>query len=355
MEAYKRWVRRNKEYLHSIESLANGLTWLLPERFAESEIIPEAVTSILGILTTVNGHIIETTPSNAHAKPQECSSFPYSLCLTLMKDVETLVEVIAEQFYGDDNKWNFIAVTEATKVLARLALLRNSGYKMLLQGGETINDGKDPNDANQPQTHIQLSQKWQNGNFTLEGRALSALSMFGENARMVSNPTWVHSAEHHQRATVELPETDIKRPTLLSILTEKGLTGGLMLMGEVMFIARPLVYVLLIRKYGPRSWLPWFISLTIDLIGMSSSTMSLIGHKDRKLRLSDPEKDELRRRKLWLAFYLMRDPCFGKYTRQRLESAEKTLEHVPVVGFFAAKLIELLVGAQTRYTYMSGS
>ncbi|KAJ0798510.1 putative peroxisome membrane protein, Pex16 [Helianthus annuus] len=182
-----------------------GLTWLLPERFAESEIIPEAVTSILGILTTVNGHIIETTPSNVHAKPQECSSFPYSLCLTLMKDVETLVEVIAEQFYGDDNKWNFIAVTEATKVLARLALLRNSGYKMLLQGGETINDGKDPNDANQPQTNIQLSQKWQNGNFTLEGRALSALSRFGEDARMISNSTWVHSAEHHQRATVELP------------------------------------------------------------------------------------------------------------------------------------------------------
>ncbi|MFS7942679.1 putative peroxisome membrane protein, Pex16 [Helianthus anomalus] len=47
MEAYKRWVRRNKDYLHSIDSLANGLTWLLPERFAESEIIPEAGPVIL--------------------------------------------------------------------------------------------------------------------------------------------------------------------------------------------------------------------------------------------------------------------------------------------------------------------
>jgi peroxin-16 len=42
MEAYKRWVRQNKEYVHSLESLANGLTWLLPERFSESEIGPEA-------------------------------------------------------------------------------------------------------------------------------------------------------------------------------------------------------------------------------------------------------------------------------------------------------------------------
>ncbi|KAI7748612.1 hypothetical protein M8C21_012412, partial [Ambrosia artemisiifolia] len=347
MEAYKRWVRRNKDYLHSFDSLANGLTWLLPERFADSEIVPEAVTSMLGIVTTVNEHIIETTPSNAHTKPQECSSFPYSLCLTLMKDVETLVEVIAQQFYGDDNKWNFIAVTEATKVLARLALLHNSAYKVLLHGGETINDGKDTNDANQQQTHIRLSQKGRNGHFTREGRALAALSRFGENARMISNPTWLHSPQHNQ-------QTDIKRHTLLSILSEKGFPGGLMLMGEVMFIARPLVYVLLIRKYGPRSWFPWFVSLTIDLIGMSSSTLSsMSGQKHRKLHLSDSEKDELRRRKLLLALYLVRDPCFGKYTRQRLESTEKTLEHVPVVGFLAAKLIELLVGAQTRYTYMS--
>lgn len=42
MEAYKRWVRQNKDYVHSLESLANGLTWLLPERFSESEIGPEA-------------------------------------------------------------------------------------------------------------------------------------------------------------------------------------------------------------------------------------------------------------------------------------------------------------------------
>ncbi|KAJ0806953.1 putative peroxisome membrane protein, Pex16 [Helianthus annuus] len=118
MEAYKRWVRRNKEYVHSLESLANGLTWLLPERFSESEIIPEAVTSILGIVTAVNEHIIETTPTNPsqmHTRPPETSSFPYSLFLTLMKDVETLVEVMAQHFYGDDNKWNFIAATEATK------------------------------------------------------------------------------------------------------------------------------------------------------------------------------------------------------------------------------------------------
>ncbi|GJS67759.1 peroxisome biogenesis protein 16-like protein isoform X1 [Tanacetum coccineum] len=203
MEAYKRWVRRNKEYVHSLESLANGLTWLLPERFSESEIVPEAVTSILGIVTVVNEHIIETTPtprSQMDTSPPEPSSFPYSLCLNLMKDIEKLlVEVVCTQFLGYDN--NGIL----RLVIARLALLRDSGYKMLLHGGETINDGKDPNEANQQHTNGRLLHNGRNGHFTPEGRALSAMSRFGENARMLSDPTWFRRAEHHQRAIMELP------------------------------------------------------------------------------------------------------------------------------------------------------
>ncbi|GFP98513.1 peroxisome biogenesis protein 16 [Phtheirospermum japonicum] len=117
MEAYKRWVQRNRDYVHSLESLANGLTWLLPERFSESEIGPEAVTSLLGIITTINEHILETTTHTrtGHLESSSSSSFPSSLCITLLKDLETLVEVIAQQFYGEDKKWNFMAVTESIK------------------------------------------------------------------------------------------------------------------------------------------------------------------------------------------------------------------------------------------------
>lgn len=87
-----------------------------------------------------------------------------------------------------------------------------------------------------------------------------------------------------------LAETEIKRPTMSSFLSEKGISGSLFLMGEVIFIARPLVYVLLIRKYGVKSWLPWLVSLSIDIIGMTSS---IACQKDPKLPLSDPEKDEV--------------------------------------------------------------
>ncbi|KAK7390050.1 hypothetical protein VNO78_25348 [Psophocarpus tetragonolobus] len=366
MEAYKRWVRQNKEFVHSLESLANGLTWLLPERFSESEIGPEAVTTVLGIITALNEHIIDAAPRQNITGYIEPYSFPYPLCLSALKDLETLVEVVAQHYYGDDKKWNFLAVTEATKALVRLSLFWKSGYKMLLQGGETPNDEEhSDNFTSQHHTGLKHDGDHRSGYMknnvganpmNLEGRALSALVRFGEKAK-VSDPVWLHRIQH-QQATMEPTTSRDDRPTLFSILSERGLRGALFLIGEVLFICRPLIYVLLIRKYGIRSWTPWFLSLAIDSIGssiLSLITSSVAGGKERMFHLSAPEKEEVKRRKLLFVLYLMRDPFFSKYTRQRLESTEKVLEPIPVIGFLTAKLVELIIGAQTRYTYMSGS
>lgn len=371
MEAYKKWVRSNRDYVHSMESLANGMTWLLPERFSASEIGPEAVTAFLGIITAVNQHIIDTTPTQTLVNPVE-QLFPWSLCVSTLKDLETLVEVVAQHFYGDDKKWNFIAVTEGIKALVRFALFRDSGYKILLQGGEVMNAEKDQNaigynhlrgDFVKPGGHHGHGylQDYRGHNLrNPEGRALFALNKFGENAKMVSDPTWLNRLQHHHALAIgaEPPASMIEKPTLSTIWSKKGLPGGLFVAAEVLFIMRPLIYVLFIRKYGLRSWIPWLISLTVDVTGYGFlSRITNLGHSSRKssIVLSTAEKDEVRRRKLLWVFYLMRDPFFNKYTRHRLEHAEKFLSPVPIVGFIAAKLVELLIGAQTRYTYTSAS
>ncbi|KAL6960720.1 hypothetical protein U1Q18_038483 [Sarracenia purpurea var. burkii] len=328
-----------------------------------------AVTAVLGMVTAINEHIINMTPTHIHTRSAEPSSFPYCLCITLLKDLETLVEVAAQHFLGKDKKWNFIAATEATKALVRLALFRNSGYNMLLHGGEISNVEKGTEPLNTQHRFGHLARPgWNQGPgnlknhhdknpWNLEVRALSALSRFGENARMVSNPPWSHTVQN-QHAIMDPPFSVGERPTLSTILTENGLRGALFVMGEVMFITRPLIYVLLIRKYGVRSWFPWCISLAVDVSGMGIlSRVTILRHKrrDQQLHLSDLGKDELRRRKLLWALYLMRDPFFSMYTRKRLESAGRLLEPVPIVGILIAKIMELIIGAQTRYTYMSGS
>ncbi|CAH9098077.1 unnamed protein product [Cuscuta epithymum] len=362
MEAYKRWVRTNRDFVRQLGSLINGLTWLLPEEFGRSETGPEAVSSILGMLTTINEHIIETTPKCIQTTPSPEPSFlPLSLCLTLLKDLETLVEVAAEQMCGEERKWNFIAVAEAVKAVVRLIVFRNSGYKMLLRGGETENfeDNNDLSSLKERNGVLQMPnpKSFRGPNsYNLEGRALSALNSFGQQARMVSEPTWLHRVQH-QQAIVE-PPTVVMKPTLSTFLSEKGFPGSLFLTGEVMFVLRPLIYVLLVRRYGTRSWFPWVTSLAVDVIGnciLSFINLCPRRSKTPQFQLSNSEKDEMKRRKMLWALYVMRDPFFTRYTRQRLESTQKLVEFVPVVGFFTEKLVELIIGAQTRYTYFSGS
>lgn len=93
------------------------------------------------------------------------------------------------------------------RVLVRLGLFRNSGYKMLLHGGETPNIEKQSNLSSQhtvggfpkPGNHHGPSHLGDiNGRnpWNLEGRALSALSRFGQNARMVSDPVWLSRVQH---------------------------------------------------------------------------------------------------------------------------------------------------------------
>nr|GMD31635.1 peroxisome biogenesis protein 16 isoform X1 [Ipomoea batatas] len=362
MEAYKRWVRTNRDFVRQLGSLINGLTWLLPDEFGYSEIGPEAVSSLLGMMTTINEHIIDTTPTRMHTPPPEPSFLPLSLCLTLLKDLETLVEVAAEQLCGEEKKWNFIAITEAVKVLVRLIVFRNSGYKMLLLGGETENT-ENSSDVPRPeerngnlQMHIPKNVRGLNS-YNLEGRALSALNSLGEHARMVSEPTWLRRVQH-QQTIIEPPTMVMKPPSLSTFLSEKGFPGSLFVTGEAMFVLRPLIYVLLVRKYGARSWFPWVISLAVDVIGNGIlSCINLCPQRSKRpqFQLSYSEKDELKRRKLLWALYLMRDPFFSTYTRRRLESTQKLVEPIPIVGFFTEKLVELIIGSQTRYTYFSGA
>ena len=73
------------------------------------------MTTVLGIITAINEHIIDTAPAQNITGSVEPYSFPYPLCLSALKDLETLVEVVAQHYYGDDKKWSFLAVTEATK------------------------------------------------------------------------------------------------------------------------------------------------------------------------------------------------------------------------------------------------
>ncbi|KAL3680984.1 hypothetical protein R1sor_023940 [Riccia sorocarpa] len=400
MEAYKEWVRHNRQWISSIESLASTATWFLPDRFANYELASEAVSTLLGLVTVMNQHIVETAPpappryrrdgpQQPVPAPQrdQDQGFPYGLGVSVMKEIEVLTEMAAETFLGKDQKWAPVASVEAIKAVLRLIILKKSGYKLLLDGGETKNtedasqgsEQNSPEDSRRPSPHEREHQGSGPSRpdidpalypRDLEGRAMQAMQKFGAHNFGPNRPSWARQRLDPPIQEVRAVEqrTYIPRPIRAELKLEPPYKCSSFVAGEVLLISRPLVYVLLVWRYGLKSWRPWLSSLSVDLIGMylvSSATTEA----DRRLAserppsvaqaslgsLSARERQELRRRQLLWALYVMRNPFFDSYTRRPLEKVESLLSPVPLFGTLAGKAVELLYAVQGFYSYTAAS
>lgn len=59
VQQYKTWVRNNSNLLGAIEGGLSSLTWLLPDRFSDSELNLEALNSLLGLLGLFHESILQ--------------------------------------------------------------------------------------------------------------------------------------------------------------------------------------------------------------------------------------------------------------------------------------------------------
>ncbi len=66
---------------------------------------------------------------------------------------------------------------------------------------------------------------------------------------------------------------------------------------------------------------------------------------------TESERDELSRRKLVLAVYLLRSPLFELGARPALETVAGALTRLPLVGGLAPRGSELLIGMQQFFSY----
>jgi len=132
----------------------------------------------------------------------------------------------------------------------------------------------------------------------------------------------------------------------------------LLVLGEALFIARPVVYVTLATASpGARSsWAPWVVSLALDVAALAC-TRTATGAL-AKARFKDEakhERDELGRRQLQLLHYLMLSPAYergiGAATASFAESAKDTRG----LGFVASAVNDTLGYYHDLHFYSSGS
>lgn len=117
------------------------------------------------------------------------------------------------------------------------------------------------------------------------------------------------------------------------------------LAAEVAYIVRPFIHLILLRRYGWRSWKAWSAALVLDL--GARTAMAAPG--------DDSDEEERRRRMAQLILYLGRSPMFDLILRRFIKKFTNPLRKVPLVGGVASSAIEWMTLLQQYWFYTSGS
>ncbi|KAI8866806.1 peroxisome membrane protein [Ramicandelaber brevisporus] len=447
---YERFILQNASKVSSIESTIRTITYVLPGRFDDAELVSEVLYALLNLLglyhdsilakaadaqnkvasalgsealarildsaaTAADGsssldsasHPLEQpppSPFNRYTRFWLNASGLYrrvALILTLVQTCEAFLEMIVQKKWGQEAKWRFVTTIEALKVLCRLAQLRLTSGRMVLNPPHPERD-IDPASLRSPaelselqhraealkmftQTNNHSANKdeggWKgnrtdrkydsletimnsqngSGNGGAAGGILGALGLGGLDGIGGSGDIPGDVSKYLSAKAILDPET-VMRP--MELVRKLGSIGKV---GELLFIIRPLLYVLVLRKYGNKSWIPWLISLAIELSSRAATIRELSkpnikvsmtsGEKTtvRPARATTPEKAELKRR-LWLfAYYLLRSPLYELWTRQKLDGFIESAGSRAFIGMFAGFLQDYKPLWENVYFYTSGS
>jgi len=144
------------------------------------------------------------------------------------------------------------------------------------------------------------------------------------------------SDESEKTEKFTMIDDDISKPTEANVQ---------IILGEVLWIMRPILYLMSLFYYTRKSWKPWFISIIIDI---ASRSLTL------KSNFNTNESKELKSRSYNLLLYLLRSPFFETFINpaqdKLIEKYFDSAFRVPL-----AYIKDILQFYRQIYFYSSGS
>ncbi|KAJ2661929.1 hypothetical protein IWW48_002160 [Coemansia sp. RSA 1200] len=383
LQKYARFVVNNAAQVNSIENGLRMLTYILPGRFADSELASEAIYTLLsfvgvyhdglltraaktGLLADKDGKPIEieVSPFNRYQTRLSKQSDVYRITALMLSGLqfgEKLIEMAIVKKYGEKMRWKVVCWIEVAKVVLRLNLLQLSGRRMVTgsviperlvdpaqlgpvkptaKAAATAYGETEGIDGKAGSGMMQADGVWKGERSGLKFRAVrDILSQTEESANL---GTYVSTEARH-------PETVSPALSLVRQYTALGVAG------ELLFILRPILYVIGIRRLGKNDWRPWALSLLVELASRQMIRTDLHAASDRESPRRTVEKDELSRRKWLFVYYLLRSPFFDRFTESRMTRIADWCSNKPLLNLVGALIHDYLPLWQQYYFYTSAS
>ena len=94
--------------------------------------------------------------------------------------------------------------------------------------------------------------------------------------------------------------------------------------------------VIALQKYHKKSWKPFLISLSMEV---SSLVISLL---HRRQKLTKLENEELTKRFNMLWFYLLRNPLYDRFTKDKINKLCISASKKPIIFLFSNLILDYM-------------
>ncbi|KAH8923923.1 peroxisome membrane protein [Atractiella rhizophila] len=369
--AYKSFLLNNIGRVTQIESTLRTVSYLLPASFS-SPARTEYVYSALNLLSFYHDSILPPAPHpSPHARYTRLwtsSNAIYKLVARALVVLKT-VELAIEMRVSEKRRESTVVALESIKTLLRLLLLFLTRRRPTIYPPIAERDTIDPtlshpssssSTSPSPPSSPLIQTTWKG---TRTGRTRPTIASIrartrapngstpGVDAVVAKDPFLMGGTDGGKKEIEEFLQgrvrglDDIRRPKELVV----PLGGAWEVVGEIIHILRPLIYVMLLKKYGRRDPIPFFSSLAIEY-----ATFKMFSLHIQKRRTTTPasevEKGEKERRERQFWKYLFRGPVWDAWTKPHLQRISGALEGKPLLGLFST-YVDLYVPLIEEYYY----
>ncbi|KAH9964291.1 peroxisome membrane protein [Russula dissimulans] len=343
---YESFLIQNVSTISSLESTLRSVTWFLPGRFRDADLVSEALSALLNSLSLYHDTLLNRAIGN---EPNYKPLLPPTLhsrftrawadthvryrwtarTLELIRFTGLLLEMILRRRASAKIRWRAITLLEAIKVVLKFVLLRIT-HRPLMSPPIPERD-IDPESLPPPSTRSSP---------TLVSSSLGSSPpgtpehLRNNHEPLPPHPLFAAPPPTNKTSAVEdfllskaLTTSSVKNPTLLV----KPLLSPQEWIAESVHILRPLIYVLLLSSNREgKSSRPLLVSFILELASR---------HLRRTPSNSSAlERQEYARRDRDLFWYLLRGSIWESWTRPKLESLAETSEQWPVLNVLGALL-----------------
>ncbi|KAI9314600.1 peroxisome membrane protein [Dichotomocladium elegans] len=356
LEKYKHFLLQNTSRISRVEAALRSLTFVLPGTLHDNKLCSQ--TSNLNLLGLYHNSVLrEAFLSNGYARPLSRNgvvinneslfnkylsywsrrSTLYGRCSSLLSTLvytQVLMEIAVVNRWSQRAHWRFVALIETTKVVLRLILFYLTNQRMHLYP-----------------THLKREVDPSN--------TFPRLATLGQFPKKASH---AHRQRHRQQQQQQQHRRPRRFNNVMDYLMSRALTpdmvcrpeqmvsvmNALGTAGELLFILRPLMYVLGVIHYGQTSWKPWCLSLSIELISQRQSVEKIkdnvASSPGMTCTMMPLERSEYMRRAKLVWFNVMRGAFFSRITRPFLERICDMSETKPIVSTASCEQINRMGG-----------